>query len=394
MKKVRWLVVLLGFCSLALWAQNPQDLLRSYTRNFAIASIDVKIEILRDAGASGHRELGPLYLQAVDYVLDNYAVIETDQRFRQLAVAALGRLREVGYRDARFSVWKLFDMDSETGVRVACLDALSELAQGDPEIVNYINLWLDSQNTVFQTGKVPDVYVISACVRALGRLGDASSFSVLFSTIGRGYTAEISRDARSALLSIRGDLRDGIVNVLRVATLEEKQQALALALESDRLAEEAKAEVAEFALDVGLHTGLADNDARRIAREIRYSAVRALSERRWARATPLAIEHFDTVLLEYDRGLADINRLLEAITLLGNMGTHEAAVRLTQYLMLLNSYTESVQEYDGRIVLAVVENLGRLGDKTAFDDLMYGQYLSYSGEVKGAIRRALENLKW
>ena len=169
---------------------------------------------------------------------------------------------------------------------------------------------------------------------------------------------------------------------------------LALALGSDRLSEEEKAEVATFALDVGLHTGLADNPSRQIAREIRFAAAKALSERRWSRATPLAIEHFDAVLQEYERGLSDINRVLEAIALLGNIGSHEAAVRLTQYLMLLNSLTESVQEYDGRIVLAVITNLGKLGDNVAFDDLMYAQYLSYSPEVKRAIRQALENLKW
>ena len=396
MKKVSWLVVLLSLFALSLWAQDPQDLLKSYTRNFAIASIDVKIEIIRDAGESGYREMGPLYLRAVNYVLDNYALIDSDQRFRQLAVAALGRLQEVGYREARHSVWKLFDMDSETGVRVACLNALAVLAEGDKEVINYINRWLQTQNTVFQTGKVPDLYVISACVRALGKLGDASSFSVLFGTMGRGYTGDIGRDARAALLALRGDLANGIIGVLRDGTLTEKQQALNFALElsSDRLSEEAKAGIARFALDVGLHTGLTDNPSRQIAREMRFTAVRALSERRWSRATPLAIEHFDAILLEYDRGLADINRLLEAINLLGNMGTHEAAVRLTQYLMLLNSFTEGIQEYDGRIVLAVVENLGKLGDKTAFDDLMYAQYLSYSPEIKRAIRTALERLNW
>jgi HEAT repeat protein len=396
MKKVFALVALLGLCAVGAWAQNPQELLKSYTRNFAIASIDVKIELIRDAGETGYRELGPLYLQAVDYVLNNYAVIDTDQRFRQLAVAALNRLREVDYREARNSVWKLFDQDDETGVRLACLGALAVLAQGDEEIVDYLNRWLQAQNTVFQTGTVPDPYVVSACVRTLGKLGDPSSFAVLFSTMDRGYTDDISREARAALLSLGGDLESGILRVLREGSLEERREALglALALGSDRLSEEEKAEVATFALDVGLHTGLADNPSRQIAREIRFAAARALSERRWSRATPLAIEHFDAVLQEYERGLSDINRVLEAIALLGNMGSHEAAVRLTQYLMLLNSLTESVQEYDGRIVLAVITNLGKLGDNVAFDDLMYAQYLSYSPEVKRAIRQALENLKW
>ena len=394
MKRICGAAVLLLAFVFPVGAQSPQELLQSYTRNFAIAGIDVKIEIIRDAGASGHPELGPLYHQAVSFVLDNFGFVHTDQRFRQLAGAALQRLRETAYREARFSVWKLFDLDKDTAVRVACLNALAFLAEGDTEIIGYINGWLSSQNTVFRTGKVPDVNVISACVQALGRLADQSSFRVLFATMGLGYTEGISRDARSALLALRGDLEQGLKGVLREGSLEEKREALTLALESERLSEEAKAEIAQFTLDVGLHTALADNPAKQSARELRAAAARALSARGWAPATPLALEHFDTVLFEYDRGLSDLNRMIEAVELLGNMGTHEAAVRLTQYLRLVNSYTEGIQEYDNRIVLAVVRSLGRLGDKTAFDDLMYAQYLSYSGEIKQAVRRALEDLKW
>jgi hypothetical protein len=147
-------------------------------------------------------------------------------------------------------------------------------------------------------------------------------------------------------------------------------------------------------MDVGLHTAMVDNPSKQIARDIRYIAAEALTERKWASATDLVIEHFDTVLLEYDRGLTDKRRVVEAVECLGAMGTHEAAVRLTQYLVLLNAYTERQQEFDNIIVLAVVENLGILGDKTAFDDLLYAQYLSYSSEIKNAAREALDSLNW
>ncbi len=144
-----------------------------------------------------------------------------------------------------------------------------------------------------------------------------------------------------------------------------------------------------------LHTASADNESKAMARELRFQAVRALTGRHWSKATPLAIEHFDAVLLEYERGLADRRFLIEAISLLGDMGSHEAAVRLTQYLVLLNAYTERVREFDGTIVLAVIENLGKLGDKVAFDDLQYVEYLkSYSAEVLAAARKVRAGLKW
>lgn len=396
MKKVRWLVVFLLFFLLisGLWAQNPEDLLRSFTRNFAIASLDVKMQIIQDAGTSGYAEMGPLYRQAIDYVLDNFTLIDTDQRFRQLAILAVDQMEASGFTEGRYSVWKLFETDEETGVRISCLNALGSLARGDEEIIEYLNVWLGQENTIFQTGKVPDVYVISAAVRTLGELGDQSSYPVLFSTMTIGYTDDISRSAREGLFGLEGELKDNMIGILKESDLEEKKLALQMSLETDRLGDKAKAEIAQFAMDVGLHTAAVDNPSRQIARDIRYTAAVALKERKWSSATDLAIEHFDTVLLEYDRGLTDKRRVVEAIDCLGAMETHEAAIRLTQYLVLLNAYTERRQEFDNIIVLAVVENLGFLGDKTAFDDLLYAQYLSYSSEIKNAAREALDNLRW
>jgi len=236
--------------------------------------------------------------------------------------------------------------------------------------------------------------VVSAAVRALGELGEQSSFAPLFATMTLGYTDNITRSAREALFELSGELKDSMIGILTESDLPQKKIALEMSLETDRLNQTQKGEIAQFALDVGLHTAAIDNPSRQIARELRYLAVIALTERKWASATDMAIEHFDAVLLEYDRGLTDRRRVVEAVNCLGAMQTHEAAVRLTQYLVLLNAYTERSQEFDNIIVLAVVENLGRLGDKTAFDDLLYARYLSYSSEIKQAAREAVERLKW
>jgi HEAT repeat protein len=397
MKKTKYALTALALIVLSgglLWAQDAQELLKSYKRNFAIASLEVKVQIIQDAGKAGSREIGPLFQQAVDFVLENYSFLDTDQRFRTLAMAAADQIRSTGYIEARYSIWKLFQTDTSQGVRMSCLNALAVVGKGDPEIAQNLNLWLASQNSVFQTGKIPDVPVILAAVKALGSLGDGSSFAVLFSTMNVGYPADVSRASREALLAIPGDLKKAFLEVLQSSPLPEKRQALEMALDSSRLSDSDKGEIAEFAMDVGLHTAAADNQLKASAREIRFIAARALNARKWTKATPLAIEHFNALLLEYDRGLADRRFLVEAIDCLGNMGTHEAAVRLTQYLILLNSYTEKLQEFDGTIVLAVIQNLGKLGDKVAFDDLMYVDYLSYSGEIKAAARKVRGSLRW
>ena len=209
-----------------------------------------------------------------------------------------------------------------------------------------------------------------------------------------GYTDRVSVIAKDALLSIKGDFQSLLTGVIKDRPLSEKKLALQMALDTDKLGSDQKAQVAQFALDVSLHTSTADVATRNGFRDMRFVAARALGDRKWAPAAPLLIEHLDTTIGEFDKGLVDTNHLLDAIDEVGATGTHDAAVRLTQYLVLINSYTEKGKAYDEKVVTTILNSLGVLGDKVAFDDLMYTQYLNYSTPVKKAARAALDKLKW
>ncbi|HVP20118.1 MAG TPA: hypothetical protein VMU36_14115, partial [Spirochaetia bacterium] len=219
-------------------------------------------------------------------------------------------------------------------------------------------------------------------------------FPILFASMNLGYSDKITALAKNALLSLKGDLQAMVTGVIRDRPLAEKRLALRMALETDKLGSDQKAQVAQFALDVSLHTSASDVAAKRGYQEMRFEAARALADRKWAPAAPLLIEHLDTTIGEFDKGLVDTNHLLDAIGEVGATGTHDAAVRLTQYLVLINSYTEKGKAYDEKVVTTILANLGNLGDKVAFDDLMYTQYLNYPATVKKAARAALDNLKW
>jgi hypothetical protein len=386
------LVILCLAASGTIGAQ--ESLLRTYQRNFARASLSVKLTILQEAAEIEDTDMGPLFLQAVEYVLDNSGLIQMDSLTRQLSRLSVELIGREEYVEAKYVVWKLFESDSDTSVRVAVMDALGVIGRGDTEIIRNLNAWLHNQNAIYKTGTRPDLQVVDACVVALGRLGDPSSFPVLFTAMVAGYADTITTHAAEALFMVEGDLAELFIDVIHRNPLSEKLQALTVALEADRLTDDQKAQVAEVALDIGLHTQISDASGRQTLRRMRTLAVNALAARNWSQATNLAIEHFNLVLQEYDRGIADKTVVQSAIGALGAMETTEAAERLTLYLELLNSYTENDRPYDEQIVLAVIRNLGALGDKVAFDYLLYTTYLDYPEGVKQAAREALNNLKW
>lgn len=397
MRKFLLITLVIGLLVLSvqvIYSQDSEKLLNTYKRNFAIASLDVKLQILQDAANTGSTDMGPLYLQALDFVLDNASFIESDTRFRQLALVAIQQIDEVGFENASYSLWQLFQGDEETVTRVAIMEAMSSAAKSDEEIIDRINQWLEAQNNVFRTGKIPDLQVLATCIQTLGKIGRPSSFPIIFSAMNLGYSDSVAGLAEQALLQIQGDFQELLLGILKNSPLQEKKQALIMALESDRLDDTEKGEVAEAALDIGLHIVTRDVMDQEAARDMRFMSVTALSERKWSKATNLIVEHLNTILAEYERGIAAKSYLLEAIAALGNMGTHEAAERLTGYLILLNSFTEKGRGYDEQLVLAVISNIGKLGDKVSFDDLIYTQYLNYSKTVKKEAEKAVKNINW
>ena len=201
--------------------------------------------------------------------------------------------------------------------------------------------------------------------------------------------------AKDALLAIKGDFQAMLLDVIKepAAAGEEARPADGPGHRQAH-GRARRRSSAEMALDIGLHSGASDAAGKGVLRDIRFQAAAALGARKWAHAIGLLIEHLDMTIGEFDKGLVDRNHLLDAIGDLGATNTHDAAVRLTQFLVLINSYTEKGKAYDDQVVFAVLQNLGALGDKVAFDDLMYTQYLNYSTAVKKAARAALDNLKW
>jgi N-acyl-D-aspartate/D-glutamate deacylase len=183
-----------------------------------------------------------------------------------------------------------------------------------------------------------------------------------------------------------------VLQVIEDGFPQEKLPALNWAMEQETLSNEEKSVIAQKALSEGL-TQLSDQEKQKQLRELRYEAARRLTELGRSEASSLVIEHFDRTNVEVDRDIASKSNLLEAIACVGAMGTREAAVRLSLYLEVLNTYKENGQKVDEQVALAVIKNLGILGDEVAFDHLLYTMYLDYPRSVKQAAREVLSEFK-
>ena len=166
-------------------------------------------------------------------------------------------------------------------------------------------------------------------------------------------------------------------------------EAFSFLVQSGLYADEQEPVIAQAALNQALQATVSEPTVTAELRQLRYEAALVISDAEYSEATRTMIRHFNQTVLEYDRGVTTRQRVLEAVAGLGAMDTDEAAVRLTDYLELLNTYTELDRPYDTQIVMAVIRNLQRLGRPGSYNALFYCTLLDYPNRVKEAAREAM-----
>ncbi|MDR1900539.1 MAG: hypothetical protein LBQ55_11055 [Treponema sp.] len=399
MRKFRsreWFILGVLWCQTAVSLSAQESILDAYERNFVRAALAAKAEVLRDAATDEKAPefIGQLYEFALNFALRNADFLREDPDMITLTVLASRGAGEAGNKESVDTLWKVFSSYPDSLTRTTILGTLSSLGKGNPQVVEYLNQFLISQNNLNRSSAIDDSSTLRACVYALGVLEDPSSYPALFSALNAGYPGPVLEEIETALNALRGDYKSFLVEVIRNNPLPEKLAALAAGAENEGFNDSQKGEIAEAALEIGLGFPEANTGDDTNAAGLRYQAALLLTRLRWSHGSPLAIRHFHRVQTDYQRGAAPKPRFLEAIACLGVMASSEAAEALVLQLGYLNSHTERSGEFDADITLAVVNALGLIGDKSAFDYLLYVSYLSYPENIQAAAKDALTRLKW
>ena len=123
-------------------------------------------------------------------------------------------------------------------------------------------------------------------------------------------------------------------------------------------------------------------------------ALHILNENKWTRASKTVLSFFEIAKKEFKDKLMKEEHFVQVISSLMNIAPIDSVSPLIKYLGELNSQVENNIEVSQNVALSVINTLGAIGDKSAFDTLLSVTYLDYSESVLSAARKALAGLRW
>lgn len=396
-KKFLFALALILLVSAFSAAQESSRQLESYRSNFDRATLDIKKGLILDVSQKENAlDFAPLFQDAVAWVVDNYKLIQTDTRVREIASTSVDILKKAGRTEAAPYIWQLFQLERETGFRIRVLEALAKtVTEEEPGIIEMMDTWLAGRNSIFQTSNSTlDVQVIYSFVETLSAIGASESFPVLFDTYTLQMSGAIQSKAEEGVLGYGEAVPELLLDVVADGESRLQKEALLYGLDSGELSEEQKIAMAEKAVAVALQQVSRRTDDLKNRREMRYEAANFLGAKAHSEATDLLVDHFDATLEEYRTGFARRDFFLEAIAALGAMNSEAAAQKLTQYLHYLNQQKENNKPYDPQVVRAVLTNIKDIGNPLSFDELTYMRHLKYSESVLALVEEAINSIKW
>ncbi len=395
MRKAAFAAILSLMAIIPFFSQSVDPSVLSYQRNFIRAGMAAKIEILNDASRITAVNMTPLYVDALAFVHQYYPVLGSDAQLIDLAAVAAKKIAAYNDAAAIIPLRDTFSLLDDSRVRIACVESLSALSADTSGTVAFLGDWFAAAVSPPVGAAKPDVRIIAACATALGKLAAISSFDALFIAATGGSDAGVVQASTDAINALRTGYTEKILGKMREGSVQRSRAAFYLALKNDSLSASDRGLIAEAAFHAAAEDASGDADSGTDLRDdLLMRSLKELKDLRWSQASMALTRYFYARQSDYKNGKISVEKLIPVIDCMGTMQSPDAAQALSIFLGLLNSETEQKKIYDEQLVLAVIHALGDLGDKTAFDYLLYIDYLDYPDSVKKASRDAIARLQW
>ena len=371
------------FCFFSINAQE-----KSSIKKFIKGNISEKTAAVKEASDS---EIDWISNEAINFCLNNKELLGTDRELDALAVAAI---LSISHPDEKIisQLNELFTLyDKSSNVQIAVLN--KAVALKDTISVSEITNTLNNYIKTAVPGSL-DSGVFKTILAALCEIGDSESFTILYKLSNDKQFSAYSSDIENTIIELIPTAMDEVSAMIKGADIKKITSVFALVQKNSKISKKNLCEFSEKVLNetILLTENSSGDSAGNI--EVQLNALSILDSNKWTRASSLALSYFESSRKLFEKGSMNENQFKTVITSLRNIAPLDAVQPLIAYLEELNGRKEAEASVPADIALSVINTLGAIGDKAAFDSLLAVTYLDYEESVLTAAREALSGLRW
>lgn len=389
MKKTLSLILFFSI-TLSLFAQTSKI-------KFIKGNIADKTAAVREADNSDSQWISE---QAVSFCLENKEALGNDRELDGLAVAAILSYSPENVRklsDAQkqkltenfISLFTQFNKSSTVQIAVISKSvALKDTISYAP-FTALLNSYLKTTDV-----KSADSGVFKASVGALESIGNEESFKILYGFLNDNSYSAYKKEIENTTIALIPSAMNEVLALIKGSDFKKISSVFALVQKNSQISKKNLCEIAENMLSESIL--LVDNSSGTSAENIRFQieVLKILSDNNWTRASSVALSYFDLSKKLYEKKNMSEEQFKTVIIALRSIAPLDAVTPLIACLEELNDRTEKGNRVSSEIALAVINTLGAIGDKAAFDSLLAVTYLNYEESVLTAARDALSGLRW
>ena len=392
MFKKNFLLILFVLFSISLYAQN-----NSYTIQYLKGNITDKTRAIKESTGS---ESDYLANRAIEYALENKELLGTDRDLDALVVAAVLSISDdylknsndeekVKFSEKLYNLYSNFE-DSNT-VEIAILTKLESIKDLLPieKFVNNLNNKLKNENM-----NDMDPSFLKTTLSSLEKMGNTESFIILYYFYSADKYPKFEEEIEKTLITLSPNAVNEILGFIKEADSNQLKRIYSLTTKTQKLSKNNVCIIAENLLNRSI---LLMGDSSKILPEdidLQITCLKILADNKWTRASDSVLSYF-----QITKSLYKINSIKDedftfVISSLSSITPLKAVSPLTSYLEELNGRKENGEEVSSSVILSLINTLGAIGDKAAFDSLLAVTYLSYEEAILSAARQALSGLRW
>lgn len=364
---------------------------------FIKGNIADKTSAVREANGS---EAEWISSQAVAFCLENKSVLGNDRELEGLAVAAVlsyspelvkkqSEAQKQTLTDNFISLFTEFNKSST--VQIAVISKIIALKDSLPSasFTALLNSYLKTTDV-----KSADSGVFKAAIGALEAIGNSESFKLLYGYLNNNAYSNYKKEIEKTTIALIPNAMDEVIGLIKGADMNKISSIYELVQKNSQISKKNLCEISENVLTESILLIDSSSGISPESLNLQLTALTILSENSWTRASASALSYFDLSKKQYEKKNMNEEQFTTVITSLRNIAPLDAVAPLISYLEELNDRTEKGSPVASEIILAVINTLGAIGDKAAFDSLLAVTYLTYEESVLTAAREALSGLRW